>query len=87
MAAGWRIDPPVSVPVAARHKFAETDAAEPPDEPPGTSLASEFFARHGLTVGPNQLVSVDEPIANSSKLALPSSTAPAFHRFCVTVDS
>ena len=51
-AAGWRIEPPVSVPVAARHKFAETDAAEPPDEPPGTSLALELRARHGLITGP-----------------------------------
>ena len=36
-AAGWRIEPPVSVAVAAAHRKAETAAAEPPDEPPGTS--------------------------------------------------
>ena len=33
-AAGWRIDPPVSVPVAAGVKHAATAAALPPDEPP-----------------------------------------------------
>jgi hypothetical protein len=36
-AAGWRIEPPVSVPVAAVAMRAATAAAEPPDEPPGTS--------------------------------------------------
>ena len=35
-AAGWRIEPPVSVPVAAGASMAATAAAEPPDEPPGT---------------------------------------------------
>jgi hypothetical protein len=33
--AGWRIEPPVSVPVAAGSRRAATAAAEPPDEPPG----------------------------------------------------
>ena len=36
-AAGWRIEPPVSVPVAAGAMRAATAAAEPPDEPPGTA--------------------------------------------------
>ena len=35
-AAGWRIEPPVSVPVAAGAMRAATQAAAPPDEPPGT---------------------------------------------------
>ncbi len=35
-AAGWRIEPPVSVPVAAGAMRAATAAAEPPEEPPGT---------------------------------------------------
>ena len=43
--AGWRIEPPVSVPVAAGSRRAATAAAEPPDEPPGTRLSS-----HGLRV-------------------------------------
>ena len=41
--AGWRIEPPVSVPVAAGSRRAATAAAEPPDEPPGTRVVS-----HGL---------------------------------------
>ena len=36
-AAGCRIEPPVSVAVAPRQRRAATAAAEPPDEPPGTS--------------------------------------------------
>eukprot|EP00955_Chlamydomonas_euryale_P053469 355515-Chlamydomonas_euryale.AAC.13 len=44
--AGWRIEPPVSVPSAATHSRAATAAAEPPDEPPGTRCVSA-----GLHVG------------------------------------
>jgi hypothetical protein len=41
-AAGWRIEPPVSVPVAPRHARAATAAAEPPDEPlPGIGHRAE----------------------------------------------
>ena len=81
------MEPPVSVPVAARHRSAATAADEPPDEPPGTRLALEFCARQGLNTGPKALVSLDEPMANSSRLVLPSITAPASHKFWVTVDS
>ena len=35
-AAGCLIEPPVSVPVAPEARPAETQAADPPDEPPGT---------------------------------------------------
>ena len=42
-AAGWRIEPPVSVPVAAGASRAATAAAEPPDEPPGTRRESQGF--------------------------------------------
>ena len=86
-AAGWRIEPPVSVAVAAAQSPAATAAAEPPDEPPGTSGVSSSDRRHGLITGPKAEVSFDEPMANSSQLSLPSSTAPAFQRFSVTVDS
>src|SRR5919202_4207259 len=71
-AAGWRIEPPVSVPIAHGALPAATAAAEPPDEPPGTRERS-----HGLSVGPYAEFSVEEPIANSSWLVLPSSGAPA----------
>ena len=46
-AAGWRIEPPVSVPVAAGTRRAATAAAEPPEDPPGTRVGS-----HGLRTGP-----------------------------------
>ncbi len=45
--AGWRIEPPVSVPVAAGARRAATAAAEPPEEPPGTRSVSQ-----GLRTGP-----------------------------------
>src|SRR6185437_3058501 len=86
-AAGWRIEPPVSVPVAPRQSPAATAAAEPPDEPPGTSAASDPSRRHGLMTLPNAEVSFDEPIANSSLLSLPSSTAPSRQSCEVMVDS
>src|SRR6185312_9287233 len=86
-AAGWRIEPPVSVPVAPRQRPAATAAAEPPDEPPGTSFASEPFRRQGDVTAPKYEVSFDEPMANSSQLSLPSITAPSRQRLAVTVDS
>ena len=85
--AGWRIEPPVSVPVAPNAACDATAAAEPPDEPPGTSGRLSPGFRHGFSVGLYQLVVVDEPIANSSRLVLPSMTAPACHNFSVTADS
>jgi hypothetical protein len=86
-AAGWRIEPPVSVPVAPRQSFAATAAADPPDEPPGTSLVSLPRRRQGEATGPKQDVSLEDPMANSSLLSLPSSTAPSRQRLAVTVDS
>ena len=70
-AAGWRIEPPVSVPMPSGAWYADTATAEPPLLPPGTVSRS-----HGLLVGPNALCSVDEPIANSSMFVLPRITAP-----------
>ena len=71
-AAGCRIEPPVSVPSASGASPAATAAAEPPLDPPGTMRAS-----HGLCVVPKAECSVDEPIANSSMLVLPSGINPA----------
>ena len=62
-AAGWRIEPPVSVPSAPGTSPAATAAAEPPEEPPGVRRppapaeapeASAFSPRRrqGLTTGP-----------------------------------
>jgi len=86
-AAGWRMEPPVSVPVAPRHRPAATAAAEAPEEPPGTSGVFAPFRRHGEIVGPNAEVSFDDPMANSSLLSLPSITAPSRQSLAVTVDS
>jgi len=47
-------------------------AAEPPLEPPGT--VSRF---QGLWVGKKALCSVELPMANSSRLVLPTTTPPA----------
>ena len=81
-AAGWRIEPPVSEPSASGTKPAATAAAEPPLEPPGTRLVS-----WGLRVGPKAEFSVEEPMANSSRLVLPTTTAPAARRRSTTVAS
>jgi hypothetical protein len=87
-AAGWRIEPPVSVPVAPGQSRAATAAEDPPDDPPGASGAlPPSLRRQGETTLPNAEVSFDEPIANWSMLSLPNMPAPAFHRFCDTVDS
>ena len=80
--AGWRIEPPVSVPVAAGSRRAATAAADPPDEPPGTRLSSQ-----GFRVTCQAEFSVLEPIANSSQLSLPRVTVPASARRATTVAS
>src|SRR6188508_1423067 len=80
--AGWRIEPPVSVPVVTGSIREATDAADPPDEPPGTS---EVF--HGFFTVPKYEVSFDEPIAYSSMFSLPIVTMPAALRRPVTCDS
>ena len=78
-AAGWRIEPPVSVPRASGASQAATAAAEPPLEPPGMRSRS-----HGLRVTWKALFSVDEPMANSSMFVLPSSTASAWRSRVMT---
>ena len=80
--AGCLIDPPVSVPMVAGVRFAANADAEPPDEPPGTNLSP-----NGFVTFPKKLVSLDEPIANSSQLSLPSKNEPSDHKLFVTVDS
>src|SRR5437660_10433321 len=79
-AAGWRIEPPVSVPIAHGASPAATAAALPPEDPPGTRPWS-----HGLRTGPKPEFSLEEPIANSSWLVLPSRGAPASVSCATTV--
>ena len=57
-----------------------TATAEPPLDPPGMREVS-----HGLRTTPNAEFSFDDPIANSSQLALPTITAPAASSFCTAV--
>ena len=80
--AGCRIEPPVSVPVAAGTSRAATTTALPPDEPPGMREWS-----HGLRTGLYAEFSLDEPMANSSQLSLPRVTAPASASLPTTVAS
>src|SRR6185312_2747522 len=52
-AAGMRIEPPPSPPVASVSRPPATAAADPPDEPPGVRAAS-----HGFAVAPFSFVNV-----------------------------
>ena len=61
---------------------AETAAALPPPDPPGTREGS-----HGLCDGPNAEFSVDEPIANSSVFVFPITRRPRARQFAITVAS
>src|SRR3954465_13456282 len=79
---GCLIEPPVSEPSAQGASPADTAAAEPPPEPPGTRGGS-----HGFLLGPKAEFSVDDPIANSSVFVLPSSCRPAALQRAATVES
>src|SRR5688572_22896301 len=81
-AAGWRMEPPVSEPKARGVKPAATDAALPPLLPPGTRVGS-----CGLRVGPKAEFSVEDPMANSSRLVLPTTMPPALRMRSTTVAS
>src|SRR5437762_6459292 len=82
MAAGCRIEPPVSDPRATGVSPAATAAADPPLVPPGVRSSA-----HGLWTGPNAEFSFDEPIANSSQLVFTTTIAPAASRRDTTVAS
>ena len=82
-AAGWRIEPPVSVPVASGASYAATAAEEPPDGAAGDAGRGPT----GCGSVPYALFSVEEPIANSSMLVLPRITRPASRSRAVTVAS
>ena len=80
-AAGWRIEPPVSVPIATGARPAATAAAEPPELPPGTRSWSQ-----GFRTSPKAEFSFDEPIANSSMFVFASVDAPAASRRATAVE-
>src|SRR5947209_13636701 len=71
-AAGMRIDPPPSDPVANGTSPAATAAAEPPEDPPGVRLGS-----HGLRVTPLASETVQGKIISSGTFVTPMGIAPA----------
>ena len=70
--AGTRPDPAVSVPSEKPAMPEATAVAEPEEEPPGTQSGTT-----GLRGVPCGLRVPFSPVANWSRLALPSSMAPA----------
>ncbi len=88
--AGWRMEPPVSVPVTAGAKRAATAAAEPPDEPPGTRFVSQGLRTGWALSKPTGAMaefSLAPPMANSSQFSLPRVTTPASASLRTTVAS
>src|SRR5258705_5322982 len=81
-AAGWRIEPPVSVPRLSAARSAATTGEEAPEGPPGTGARS-----HGLRVVPKARCWVEEPIATWSLSSLPTRIAPAASSRATTVAS
>src|SRR5262245_55387462 len=71
-AAGPRIEPPVSEPVAPAHRPAATATPDPLDEPLG--VCSTF---HGLRGAGYAASGEPPPNANSSVVSFPSMIAPA----------
>src|ERR1700733_1715728 len=76
-AAGIRIDPPVSEPIATGTIRAATAAPDPPLDPPGTRVRSHGFLDGGVTL----------PQANSCIRVLPTMIAPAARSFATTAES
>ena len=76
-AAGTRPEPAVSVPMAKRTIPAATAQAEPEDDPPGTRSGSNRL--RGTPYGERVPT---RPVANWSRLVLPSNSAPASSSRC-----
>ena len=73
-AAGMRIDPPVSEPIAAGARAAATATAEPLLDPPATRCVVVSHGFHGAPIGSLQ---PQPPKANSTRCVLPSAIMPA----------
>src|SRR5580658_11177802 len=69
-ADGNLIDPPVSVPIEAKHRPPDVAIPDPLDEAPGHRFASHGFNGTGIS-------GWYHATANSVRLSLPISTAPA----------
>ena len=81
-AAGIRIEPAPSVPVANGARPIASAAALPPLDPPGDQSSA-----HGLFVSPNSRFDVNPASANSGRLVLPTTIAPAARRRPTTSQS
>src|ERR687895_2229659 len=81
LAAGPRMEPPVSSPREVAQRKVAVAAPEPVLEVPGLRSRS-----HGLRAGPKAEL-IGSPRANSLMFSFPSSTAPAFFRLTTTVAS
>src|SRR5688572_776640 len=77
---GKRIDPPVSVPMAAKQSPAAAATPEPLDDAPG-----QRFRFQGLSGTSND--GLYPTTAPSVRFSFPSSTAPASRSFATTVPS
>src|ERR1700733_4489045 len=84
---GQTIEPSVSVPIAAAHKFAETPAPEPELDPHGfRSSAYGFFVRPPRPLHP--LVEwLERMFAHSLRFVFPRITAPAARNLRATKES
>jgi len=80
-AAGFRSEPPVSLPSAIGAIPQASDTAAPPLLPPQVLPRS-----YGLRVAPKSVLNVCDPAPNSGVLVLPSVTAPAA-RIRVTISA
>ena len=74
-AAGIRIEPAPSTPIAAGTRPAATAAADPPLDPPGVRSTSQ-----GLRVTPQVIDSVNGHSPSSGMVVLPTTIAPASRR-------
>ena len=81
-AAGTRPDPAVSVPRATSTRPAATATAEPELDPPDTRAGQWAFGQ-----GPWGERVPTSPVANWSRLALPTTTAPAARSAATAVAS
>ena len=81
-AAGPRMEPPVSEPMAPRHRPAATAAAEPEDEPDGSCSGFQ-----GLRAGGHGRSKLVPPMANSQVASLPVKMAPAWASLLTQVAS
>jgi hypothetical protein len=77
-ADGKRIEPPVSVPIDAKHSPAAVATPDPLEEAPGHNPAPHGFNGAGIS-------GWYQPSANSVRLSLPSNTEPAASSRSTTV--